>query len=99
MHLHAPARRGENADVMVTLNHKDSSFSGKTVLTEEQARLLRSGLVYINVHTKAHPNGEIRGQIELDQDGTSVGGELPMLTKMADKRLTETKTVTGGSSA
>ena len=37
----------------------------ETVLTEEQFQNLLAGNLYINVHTKADPAGEIRGQIEV----------------------------------
>lgn len=30
---------------------------------EELLELMRSGGTYVNVHTNAYPNGEIRGQI------------------------------------
>jgi len=37
----------------------------ETVLTEEQFQNLLAGNLYINVHTKADPAGEIRGQIQV----------------------------------
>jgi len=51
----------------------DSSVSGTHMLSEEHVRCLRSGLVYVNVHSEANPNGEIRGQVEIDLDGSSEG--------------------------
>jgi hypothetical protein len=39
------------------------SGSGVVTLTTDQAYLMAAGGYYINVHTAANPNGEIRGQI------------------------------------
>ena len=41
-----------------------------TVLDEGQAESLETGLLYVNVHTAANPEGEVRGQIvEQDPEG------------------------------
>ena len=37
------------------------SLAGKTV--GDLVKLIESGDAYVNVHTKAHPGGELRGQI------------------------------------
>jgi hypothetical protein len=40
-----------------------SPFSGEAQITPEQFNQLSSGQWYVNVHTAAHPGGEIRGQL------------------------------------
>jgi CHRD domain len=72
-HIHGGAP-GENGGVLVPLfrEEKGEHFSG--VLSEGHATVedavieaIRSGKAYVNVHTKANPRGEIRGQIEADK--------------------------------
>jgi hypothetical protein len=44
---------------------EDHPISGTITLTStEQVNDLLAGNYYVNVHTEAHPNGEIRGQLE-----------------------------------
>lgn len=66
-HIHGPAAKGANAGVEVWLSKKGvppkSPFFGSAKLTKAQAKQLLAGQMYINVHTKNHPTGEIRGQI------------------------------------
>ena len=66
-HIHGPAAAGKNASPEVWLSTKGTSpaspFTGSATLTEAQAKQLMAGDMYINVHTKNHPAGEIRGQI------------------------------------
>ncbi|WP_428486608.1 CHRD domain-containing protein [Rhodopila sp.] len=63
-HLHGPAPRGQNAGVLIAIG-KDvtSPTSGKATLTDDQVTDLTTGKMYVNVHTAANPNGEIRGQV------------------------------------
>lgn len=67
-HIHGPAPAGKNAGVLIWLAPKGtapvSPLKGTATLTEEQLANLTSGQCYVNVHTKAHPGGEIRGQLE-----------------------------------
>jgi hypothetical protein len=42
--------------------HEDI-LEGSADITEEQLAQLRDGLMYINIHTPTHPDGEIRGQV------------------------------------
>jgi hypothetical protein len=66
-HFHGPAAAGANGPVAVWLSHKgsaaDSPLKGEATLTPEQAAQFTAGEWYINVHTAAHPAGEIRGQV------------------------------------
>ncbi len=78
-HIHGPAQRGMNASVLYPLNSiatlggTAGTISGNVTLVEgtggftiaQQLEQLRGGLWYINIHTTAHPGGEIRGQLDL----------------------------------
>ena len=66
-HFHGPAEPGENADVVVPIEGDlTSPIAGSVDLTEEQAEQFLEGLWYINIHTEANPQGEIRGQVAED---------------------------------
>ncbi|HRE50371.1 MAG TPA: CHRD domain-containing protein [Flavitalea sp.] len=70
-HIHGTAPRGENAGVKHDLTavipkEKSGSFSDSvlvdgSVIKEDS---LLAGFYYFNIHTPAHPGGEIRCQIE-----------------------------------
>jgi hypothetical protein len=64
-HIHGPATRKQNAGVVAPLGEKNptSPITGSVTLTAEQAKYLEDSKLYVNVHTAAHPAGEIRGQI------------------------------------
>lgn len=64
-HIHGPAAPGTNAGVVVNLapNGMAEPVNGSATLTDAQAKDLLAGKDYVNVHTTAHPGGEIRGQI------------------------------------
>lgn len=62
-HFHGPAKAGANAGPIITLEKLESPMKGEATLTAEQAKQLADGLWYLNVHTAAHPPGEIRGQL------------------------------------
>jgi hypothetical protein len=65
-HIHeAPA--GKNGPVAVPLEKKsDNEFvvPAGVKLTDEQYQALKAGNLYVNVHSDAHKNGEIRGQLK-----------------------------------
>jgi hypothetical protein len=64
-HLHGPAAKGENAGVQVPFEGPLASpIKGSAALTDAQAADLLAGKYYVNIHTPAHKDGEIRGQVE-----------------------------------
>lgn len=66
-HFHGPAATGANAPVVVWISKRGepvtSPITGQATLTLEQAQQFTAGQWYVNVHTPAHPAGEIRGQV------------------------------------
>lgn len=63
-HFHGPAAAGVNAGVVIPLTGSTTSpMSGEVSLTPAQAADLQAEKWYVNLHTAAHPNGEIRGQV------------------------------------
>jgi hypothetical protein len=62
-HFHGPAEPGKNAGVAVPITPSTSPFENSANLTDAQATDLMAGRWYVNVHTAAHPGGEIRGQL------------------------------------
>ena len=70
MHFHGPAEKGKNAGVVYPIpdfTHGTAGTASGTVKLDEvkmkEAELL-GGKYYFNIHTKTHPGGEIRGQVE-----------------------------------
>jgi CHRD domain len=65
-HFHVAAA-GKNGPVAIWLSKQGSStscpISGQATLTPDQAKQFTAGEWYINIHTKAHPPGEMRGQV------------------------------------
>ncbi len=63
-HFHGPATSGVNAPPALPLNGGlESPIKGKATLTAAQASDLTAGNWYMNLHTAANPDGEIRGQV------------------------------------
>lgn len=67
-HFHGPAPAGKNANVKVWISQKGnmqmtSPVSGQATLSADEAKMFEAGDMYINVHTKDNPDGEIRGQV------------------------------------
>ena len=63
-HFHGPAAAGVNAPPTLPLaGNLASPIKGEAVLTDAQATDLQAGRWYLNVHTAAHGDGEVRGQV------------------------------------
>jgi hypothetical protein len=64
-HFHGPAAPGANAGPVVPVP-KDAlanPMKGSATLTDAQVSDLEAGKWYFNIHTAAHPGGEVRGQL------------------------------------
>jgi hypothetical protein len=67
-HVHGPAGPERNAGIQLPLGNPATAaqvLEGRALLTPQQANELSSGLWYVNIHTAAHPAGEIRGQLRI----------------------------------
>lgn len=62
-HFHGPAGPDQNGPALVPLNPAGAAITGQLRITPEQFTQLNSGHWYVNLHTAAHPQGEIRGQL------------------------------------
>jgi hypothetical protein len=76
VHIHGPAKVDDTAPVFETLDMTDSLTTGtiakgktdETLLgklkREALKAMLDEGLAYVDIHTKNHPDGEIRGHFK-----------------------------------
>ncbi len=63
-HFHGPADMTATAPPVVPLSGSFTSpIKGDVILTEGQTTDLVGGKMYFNVHTAAHKDGELRGQV------------------------------------
>lgn len=69
-HIHGPAPASGSGGVLINLQpfHTGAfgtrgSFSGAIVLTDAQKAVVMAGRTYVNIHTGANGDGEIRGQV------------------------------------
>lgn len=60
-HIHGPAAEGENAPPVIDMSAGIMEGSGE--ITADQITELQDGKYYVNIHTDAYPDGEIRGQL------------------------------------
>lgn len=66
-HLHGPADVGQTAGVLIALTSTglvDGSLTGSGTLDPTQVMHVVNGMSYVNIHTTANTDGEIRGQVE-----------------------------------
>ena len=63
VHLHGPKEEGMKAPAILDehSDHPTSPTTGTVTLTDHQIDLLKSGKLYVNVHSQNYPDGEIRG--------------------------------------
>lgn len=65
-HIHKAEPSWSTGPVVVPFsNVATSPISGSVTLSQDLENLLRFGNLYINLHTKEYPQGEIRGQIKI----------------------------------
>jgi hypothetical protein len=61
--LHGPAGSGDTAQPVLSFPLSGSPLNGRLILSADQAEMLLSGRMYLDIHSAAHPEGEIRGQV------------------------------------
>ena len=77
VHIHGLAGPGTAAPVIIALTLDSpgattGTFSGSGTLTGAQIAGMIAGDTYVNVHSSVFPGGEIRGQLELVPEPSSV---------------------------
>lgn len=60
-HIHGPAAADATAAPVIDFSASIAEGTGE--ITDEQIAELEGGMYYVNVHTEANPDGEIRGQL------------------------------------
>ncbi|MGO4566880.1 CHRD domain-containing protein [Rhizobium sp. 2YAF20] len=67
-HFHCPASVGENAGVLVPIKGAfKSGMTGSAKVDAKTGQAILAGKTYLNLHTAANPNGEIRAQVLFTQ--------------------------------
>jgi len=79
-HLHVAPRKEAGPIIVPLCAPCTNNQTGRGHLTPGDVSALRAGRVYVNIHTAANPNGEVRGQIDIvdKQEVTMTAGqEIP----------------------
>jgi hypothetical protein len=76
-HIHGPAPAGINAGAIFPLSGVPNATSGVLpeqvfAITPTQVGYLEAGNLYFNIHTSVFPGGEIRGQLALVPEPSSL---------------------------
>lgn len=94
-HIHGPAGVEQIATVMIDLGSfaiggfkSGGVIAGSVSLTADQATAISAGQAYVNIHTDANPNGEIRGQLVAP---SITNGKLLMITGAGIANVTATQ--------
>ena len=98
-HFHGPAGVGINAGAQVNVGQISglvSPMKGSAELTQEQASQLLHGQMYINVHTAANPNGEIRGQVSCES-APNGGSQNTATLAIGEKQFDIQYSINGGT--
>jgi predicted secreted protein with PEFG-CTERM motif len=99
-HFHGPAAEGANAGVQVNIGEVSglvSPMNGSAQLTPDQASALLDGQLYINIHTAANPDGEIRGQVSCESPAPGDGSEETATVVIGDQEFDIQYTINGGT--
>ncbi len=77
IHIHV-GETGETGPILRNLDVVDNgdnsgSFSGSFELSAEDAALIEADRAYINLHTEENNDGELRGQVEIDDNAVNSG--------------------------
>ncbi|WP_169308920.1 CHRD domain-containing protein [Paracoccus gahaiensis] len=92
----AQADTGSDAEAEASTDAADGDdmapniMEGTIEVPEEQLADLQAGRYYVNIHTEAHPDGEIRGQVvegEASSDSAALEGSADSATAFADADL------------
>ncbi len=98
-HIHGPGGIGTNAAILFPFSGVPAATAGSIpeqtfAITAQQVSYLFAGFLYMNVHTSTFPGGEIRGQLLLVPEpstlallGLGVGGILLQSYRKRAKQL------------
>jgi hypothetical protein len=64
IHLGATGKNGPPIIALVKSGDNHWSVPANSQLTDEQYKSFKNGELYVNVHSAAHPGGEIRAQLQ-----------------------------------